>query len=112
MGYVGIHAGIEPDCIGDFNDDGRADMACALGWIEKDNAVGTRWTEHWNTNVFLGVDGTYHVAVRTAVRDLNGDGYPDVIQAECLKGYLAHRPAPFLFLENTTSVPEEKRGFH
>ena len=82
-GYVGIHAGIEPDCIGDFNGDGRADIACALGWIEKDNAAGTRWTEHWDPNVFLGVDGTYHVAVRTAVRDLNGDGYSDIVQAEC-----------------------------
>jgi hypothetical protein len=82
-GYKGIHAGIDPDCLGDFNGDGRMDIACALGWIEKNDAAGTRWIDHWNPEVFLGVDGTYHVAVRTAVRDLNGDGYPDIVQAEC-----------------------------
>lgn len=83
QGYRGLHAGIEPDCVGDFNGDGRVDIASALGWFEKNDNLGTSWTEHWEPNIFLGVDGTYHVAVRTAVRDLNGDGFPDIIQAEC-----------------------------
>ena len=40
--------------------------------------------------------------------DVDGDGRIDII----LKGYKAQRPAPFLFLENTTSVPKEKQGRH
>ncbi len=79
-GYKGLHGATAPCATGDFNGDGRVDVAGALGWFENN---GSSWTEHWNTSVFLGVNGTYQTAVRTQVIDLDGDNDLDVVQCEC-----------------------------
>ena len=51
-----------------------------LGWFENKDRAGTQWQEHWDPNVFLGVDGTYQTAVRNAVRDRACIGENTVIE--------------------------------
>jgi autotransporter-associated beta strand protein len=82
-GYQGICASSDPQPMGDLNGDGLVDIVATAGWIQKNNAAGTSWTEHWNTDVFLGdKNGTYQTGVKNQVIDLNGDGFLDIVQSE------------------------------
>jgi hypothetical protein len=81
-GYTALHGATFPRAPGDFDGDGDTDVAGALGWFENRNGKGTDWREHWDP-AFMGVEGTYHVAVRTFVHDFDGDGRPDIVQSEC-----------------------------
>jgi hypothetical protein len=80
----GIHGGIGPAGYGDLNGNGFTDIVRGDAWFENVDGKGQIWKQH---NVLTPPDGSrpdkYGLCLKTWVVDINNDGLPDIIQAEC-----------------------------
>jgi hypothetical protein len=73
-----IHSGFFPQGIGDLDGDGDADIVLADRWLENQDE-GTEWVRHL---LPFGARGPWGLSSRTWIKDLNGDGHPDIISLE------------------------------
>jgi hypothetical protein len=80
----GIHGGIAPKGYGDLDGDGDIDIVRGDAWFENVDGKGKSWKRH---DALIPPDGSrpdkYGLCLKTWVVDLNNDGLPDIIQAEC-----------------------------
>ena len=93
-----VHAVGSPSACGDLDGDGDVDIAVVHGWFENTDGKGRQWSYRRN-GLFPSGDKElfpWGFAVRTEVRDLDGDGDPDIIQSECD----TEGPAGIVWLEN------------
>ncbi len=84
-GWTGINAITR---LGDFNRDGREDLIAVKGdtgslWLYPGSGAGS-----FTTAVKLGSRGWNGMREITAVGDLTGDGYPDLLAVQTTTGYL------------------------
>lgn len=78
-GEADIHAGLFPGGVGDLDNDGDADVVLTDRWYEN-TGKGTQWLEH---RLFFGRRGPWGVSSRSAIKDLDGDGFNDIVVADC-----------------------------
>lgn len=80
----GIHGGIAPLGYGDMDGDGDIDIVRGDAWFENIDCKGQEWKQH---DVLIPTGGSrperYGLCLKTWVIDLNKDGLPDIVQAEC-----------------------------
>ena len=80
----GIHGGIDPKGAGDLDMDEDVDLVRGDSWFENLQGDGSLWKEH-KVLVPQGGSrvGTYGLAIKTWVTDLDKDGDLDIVEAEC-----------------------------
>ncbi len=80
----GIHGGIDPKGYGDLNGNGHVDIVRGDAWFENVDGKGQKWNQH---DVLIPPGGSrpdiYGLCLKTWVIDMNNNGLPDIVQAEC-----------------------------
>lgn len=80
----GIHGGIAPYGYGDLDGDGDIDIVRGDTWFENVDGKGQKWQSH---DALIPPGGSrpdkYGLCLKTWVVDMNNNGMPDIVQAEC-----------------------------
>lgn len=80
----GIHGGTDPKGAADLDNDSDVDIVRGNSWFENNTGSGFSWTEHPVLKPDGGSRaGKYGLALKTWIADIDKDGDPDIIQAEC-----------------------------
>ena len=80
----GIHGGTDPKGAGDLDGDGDVDIVRGNTWYENTSGSGYSWTIHPALIPDGGSrPGKYGLALKSWITDLDQDGDPDIVQAEC-----------------------------
>jgi len=76
---VDIHAGLNPNGVGDLDGDGDADVMLTDRWMEN-LGRGVSWAPHI---LLFGKKGPWGLSSRSWITDLDSDGDNDVIVVDC-----------------------------
>jgi hypothetical protein len=76
---VDIHAGLNPNGVGDLDGDGDADVMLTDRWMEN-LGRGASWARHI---LLFGKKGPWGLSSRSWITDLDSDGDNDVIVVDC-----------------------------
>jgi hypothetical protein len=76
---VDIHAGLNPNGVGDLDGDGDADVMLTDRWMEN-LGRGVSWARHI---LLFGKKGPWGLSSRSWITDLDSDGDNDVIVVDC-----------------------------
>ena len=93
-----MHAGFFPNGVDDLDGDGDKDLVLPDRWLENTDH-GKTWKKH---PIPFGKRGPWGLSSRSWIIDLNGDGYNDIVMADC--DQVASRIA---WLENLGTDPPE-----
>jgi len=98
--YAGakVHATGSPEGADDLDGDGDVDIAAVKGWFENVDGKGLQWLYRRNDLFPVGkkAEFPWGYAVKTVVRDLDGDGDMDIVQSSCD----SREPTGIAWLEN------------
>lgn len=80
------HGGVAPRGIGDLNGNGRPDIVLPGIWLENPGDGRGEWKRHpWPYEAIPGA--SYGPSIRSWVVDLNGNGWNDIVYADCDSGF-------------------------
>ena len=74
-----MHAGFFPNGVDDLDGDGDKDLVLPDRWLEN-TGHGKAWQKH---PIPFGKRGPWGLSSRSWIIDLNGDGYNDIVMADC-----------------------------
>ncbi len=74
-----MHAGFFPNGVDDLDGDGDKDLVLPDRWLEN-TGQGKTWQKH---PIPFGKRGPWGLSSRSWIIDLNGDGYNDIVMADC-----------------------------